>query len=333
MKRFMDLVPTLAVTAFISTGHATHWVRGPAWAVGILCIALVAFALYYLRGQKADSPIAWTLSAYVAIAGISLWRLPGSVGRVIVAAPEACLYTLLFLMAAVPLVIGRRPFTEFFARRQQPEAVWATPQFKAINRNMTAMWAGLFALSAISASLHLWISALTVPVDYIFRLAVPLALMAGVGPVLNKRYPVYYMEKAGRALQGAAPAHPNAAGGQPPQEDKMPAIADITSAKTLIEMMPAGFNAAAAGDMKANIQYDITGDEEFTAYLAIADGACTYHDGPADSPDLTVKSPADVWLKIAKGELDGQAAFMTGQFKAEGNLGILLQMGNLFNAG
>ena len=96
--------------------------------------------------------------------------------------------------------------------------------------------------------------------------------------------------------------------------------------------MPSVFNAAAAGDLKATIQYEVSGDEEFTVYLAIADGTCTYNDGPVDAPDLVIQTPAAVWLGIAKGEINGQAAFMAGQFKSQGNMGILLQMASLFPA-
>lgn len=70
--------------------------------------------------------------------------------------------------------------------------------------------------------------------------------------------------------------------------------------------------------------------EAFTAHLTIADGACTYAEGPAERPGLVVRTPAGVWLAIARGELDGQTAFMRGQYTAEGDLTLLFKLKGLF---
>ena len=66
------------------------------------------------------------------------------------------------------------------------------------------------------------------------------------------------------------------------------------------------------------------------AYLQIEDGKCTFHEGPADSPSVFIKTPADVWLAIAKGEMDGQQAFMSGKYKVEGDLSLLMKLSQLF---
>jgi putative sterol carrier protein len=48
--------------------------------------------------------------------------------------------------------------------------------------------------------------------------------------------------------------------------------------------------------------------------------------------NLVIKSPADVWLKISRGELDGQKAFMEGRYRVEGDMGLLLKVKKLFAA-
>jgi putative sterol carrier protein len=101
--------------------------------------------------------------------------------------------------------------------------------------------------------------------------------------------------------------------------------------KELLRMMPLGFNSSAAGNLQANYQFEVTGDENFTAHLAISDGQCIYHDGPAKKPDLLIKTPADVWLKISRGELNGQKAFMEGKYKVEGDITLLLKLKSLFS--
>ncbi len=122
--------------------------------------------------------------------------------------------------------------------------------------------------------------------------------------------------------------------GEKEMSDQQSSGGGAAAAKTcleLLQLMPKGFNAEAAGDMKAVYQFEVSGDEEFTAHLAIADGQCRFHDGPADSPDVIIKTPAKLWLKISKGETNGQMAFMTGKFKAKGDLGLLMKLNSLFN--
>jgi multimeric flavodoxin WrbA/putative sterol carrier protein len=118
-------------------------------------------------------------------------------------------------------------------------------------------------------------------------------------------------------------------------EEKKKAAAPNASAagncRELISLMPLAFNPTAAEGLEAVYQFDVSGDEEFTAHLRIAGGACTYREGPADRPNLILKTPAGVWLKISRGELSGQKAFLEGQYKAEGDMNLLLKLKNLFS--
>ena len=104
-----------------------------------------------------------------------------------------------------------------------------------------------------------------------------------------------------------------------------------TTCREMLQSMPLGFNPSAAQGLEAVYQFQITGDESFTAHLKIGEGACSYHDGPAPQPGVMIKTPADVWLAISRGELDGQQAFMAGKYKVEGDLSLLLRLRPLFN--
>jgi putative sterol carrier protein len=101
--------------------------------------------------------------------------------------------------------------------------------------------------------------------------------------------------------------------------------------RELLEIMPKGFNASAAEGLSAIYQFEVSGDETFVAQLRIAEGTCTYENGPAHEPDVVIKTPARVWLSIARGELDGQQAFMNGQYKVDGDLGLLMRLRSLFS--
>ncbi|HXZ35503.1 MAG TPA: SCP2 sterol-binding domain-containing protein, partial [Thermodesulfobacteriota bacterium] len=102
--------------------------------------------------------------------------------------------------------------------------------------------------------------------------------------------------------------------------------------RELIQSMPQGFQPEAAGDLTAKLQFEVQGEENFVSHLKIAGGACTYQEGPADKPNLIIKTPADVWLKISRGELSGQKAFMEGQYKVEGDMTLLMKLNRLFSA-
>lgn len=116
------------------------------------------------------------------------------------------------------------------------------------------------------------------------------------------------------------------------KKEQSEAVLEAGSCRELLRTMPLGFNPGAAGGMTAVLQFEISRNEHFTSHLKIASGACTYYDGPADEPNLVIKSPADVRLKISRGELDGQKAFMEGQYQVEGDMGLLLKVKKLFAA-
>jgi putative sterol carrier protein len=96
-------------------------------------------------------------------------------------------------------------------------------------------------------------------------------------------------------------------------------------------MMPGAFNPEASAGLDAVYQFEVSGQEDFTAHLAIKNSQATYHDGPAAHPDVIIKTPADIWLAVATGELDGAQAYMTGQYQVEGDLGLLMRLGSLFS--
>jgi len=99
-----------------------------------------------------------------------------------------------------------------------------------------------------------------------------------------------------------------------------------------IEGMPLVFNPAAAGDLKAVIQFNAGGREPGQYYLTIDSGKCNFHRGAATDPSLTINTPSEMWLQVAAGEISGQDALLKGLYKTEGNAAILLRMGEMFNA-
>jgi len=132
--------------------------------------------------------------------------------------------------------------------------------------------------------------------------------------------------KARKRAQGPAASPP--AGQAPTAVPTGPHAA--RSCRELIEMMPRGFHPEAAGDLAAIYQFEVSGDEVFTAHLTIMGGQCAFSEGPAERPDVVIKTPAQVWLDIAQGRLNGQSAFMSGQYQVTGNVMLLMRLGQLF---
>jgi putative sterol carrier protein/putative NADPH-quinone reductase len=100
---------------------------------------------------------------------------------------------------------------------------------------------------------------------------------------------------------------------------------------TIMMGMPTAFNPEAAGDLDATIQYALTGEGGGMYHLRIKDGKCTAHRGPAVNADLTINSPAKVWLAISRGELNGPQAYMDGRYQWSGDMRIMIIMDRLFN--
>lgn len=106
--------------------------------------------------------------------------------------------------------------------------------------------------------------------------------------------------------------------------------AQASTCRELMKLMPLGFDPSAARGVEAVYQFDVSGAETFQAHLKISGGACSYHEGPAPAPGVVIRTPGEVWLAIARGELDGQQAFLSGRYTAEGDLALLLKLQAFF---
>jgi putative sterol carrier protein/Pyruvate/2-oxoacid:ferredoxin oxidoreductase delta subunit len=98
----------------------------------------------------------------------------------------------------------------------------------------------------------------------------------------------------------------------------------------IIAGMPEVFDAEAAGELTANIQFDVSGKEPGSYNLHIESGTCSFLEGEADSPSLTIHTPSEVWLAVSRGEIDGQAALMQGKYTVDGDFNLLLKLNEMF---
>jgi len=217
----------------------------------------------------------------------------------------ALLYFTLFLMSLIPQLVGYEPFTYTVAKQWYPESVWGTPDFRLINYRITYVWSGVFLACFLSSFLGKG--------KPLYSIIIPFALCIGIGVVFSKKYPDVYLKRKYQVSPEAAAAIPD-------------------SVDKLIEGMPGAFDPAAAGELEAEVQFDISGEKGGKWVISISGGRCQVRRGEALSPTVTIESPGEVWVKIARGEIDRPKALMEGLYRVKGDMKVLSRMPQLFGA-
>ncbi len=100
--------------------------------------------------------------------------------------------------------------------------------------------------------------------------------------------------------------------------------------RIILKGMAISFRREAFPTLKATIQFEITGKQPGQWYYAIQDGKCAMQDGRAERADVTIHTPSEVWLAIARRELDGAKAFMEKKYTVEGDVALFMKFKNLF---
>jgi len=103
------------------------------------------------------------------------------------------------------------------------------------------------------------------------------------------------------------------------------------SLQTFMLMMPMGFNADAAGDTRAVLQFNFSGVVEGSCHFKIENREIEALPGAAENPDLTIETPFDVWMDIMTGKGDGQQMFMEQKYRVLGDLSLLMRLSQLFS--
>ncbi len=242
---------------------------------------------------------------FLAVGTAWVFFAPPSISSLFVEHSTTLLYLTLFSITLLPQLFGYDPFTYAIAKQWTPEAVWKTPQFRIINLHITYFWSVLFFL----ASLSCWLG----HGKPLYSILLPLALVLCLGLPFSKIYPGYYLKKEFSSPSPGSSFSPQ-------------------TARELISGMPQGFDSVGGKDVTADIQFEISGEGGGKMVLSIENGQCTFREGEAISPRLSIRSPDEVWLKIARGEINRAKALMDGLYQVEGDMSLLLKLGELFQA-
>jgi putative sterol carrier protein len=298
-----SFVPVAAFKSIARLGEAT-WGQAKIAVVTGLVLAVVQ---YVSAGKilKYNTYLEKAFLGFLLAGTIWVYGLPEDLALFFVNHSVALLYFTLFLMSFLPQLIGYEPFTYAIAKQWYPESVWGMPDFRLINYRITYVWSGIFLACFLSSYLGQG--------KPLYSIIIPFALCIGIGVVFSQKYPDFYLKKKYQVTPEAATAVPD-------------------SAEKLIEGMPTAFNPDAAGDLRAEIQFVISGEGGGRWVISIAEGRCRVRRGEAISPVLTIESPGDVWVKIARGEIDRPKALMQGLYRVKGDMNTLARMPQLFGA-
>jgi len=298
-----SFIPVAAFKIIARVGDAT-WGQAKAAVVIGFFLAVIQY-VSARRILKYNTYLEKAFLGFLLAGTFWVYLLPGDLPHVFVDHSVALLYLTLFFMSSVPQLLGFDPFTYAVARQWYPEAVWGTPDFRLINFRITYVWAGVFGACFLSSFLGKG--------KPLYAIIIPFVLCIGIGIVFSRKYPDFYLRRKYRVSPEAAAAVPG-------------------SAKEIIEGMPAAFDSVAAGDLRTEIQFDISGDGGGKWVVSIAEGRCQVRSGDAASPALTIESPGEIWVKIARGEIDRPKALIEGLYKIKGDMNILAGMPRIFGA-
>jgi len=296
-----SFIPVIVFKVVARVGEATLAQAKVATVVGLI-LAGIQFALSK-RFIKHTSYLEKTFLGFLGIGTAWVYLTPPRFSSLFVDHSTALLYFALFLTTLIPQLFGYDPFTYTIAKQMAPERVWNTPQFRKINLHLTYFWSGIFLINFLSS----WLG----HGKPLFSILIPLLIILGIGLPVVRIYPNYYLKRQFIS--------------QPIDPSLLP-----DTGKELILQMPLGFYPEAAAHLKAEIQFDLTGRGGGKMVLSIAEGQCTVREGETPSPTLSIISPADLWLKITRREIDPARSLMDGLYEVKGDMNLLMKMGDLF---
>jgi putative sterol carrier protein len=307
----MNLKTVLFITSFVPVAifkiiarvGAANLAQAKVATVAGLVLAVVQLFLSR-KINKHTTYLEWAFLGFLAAGTFWVYLRPAPVADLFVQNSTTILYFVLFLATLLPQQFGFDPFTYAIAKQWQSETVWKMPQFKTINLHITYVFCVIMGLACLSSFIG--------EGKPIFSILIPLILIIGIGVPFSRKYPAYYIKKQSSA--------------KPVNLSNFP-----KSAKELVMKMPGSFNKKATGDLQANIQFKLTGDGGGNMFLSIADSQCSSGEGEAAIPALTIIAPADVWMKMARGEINRAQALMDGLYKVEGDMDLLIKMADIFS--
>jgi hypothetical protein len=169
-------------TIFLSSGSFASLIFFQIWVTAdhtpesllIAALLLLAYsALIIVLSYRWDKPgyFDWAIAAYFTVVSSAYLFGSEDMGEYLRRYAATGVYVSLFIAAFLPPVLGMDPFTFRYAKRSAPPETWDTPIFIKINRMMTFVWSGIFAIGIV----------LSLFPSIIMRTIIPNGLILGFG--------------------------------------------------------------------------------------------------------------------------------------------------------
>lgn len=102
----------------------------------------------------------------------------------------------------------------------------------------------------------------------------------------------------------------------------------MSEVKQIIKTMNAAIkeNSALVKGIKAVYQFHLKDNDPDTYQFVLRDENSYIAEGIEEKADCTLHIKADNFIKLAKGELNGITAFLSGKLKIEDNMGMALKL-------
>jgi len=302
MKFILKNLPFVGIIAINSIAIAGQYRLENLKPYILVISALVSLNLIIAVILKIRTYFLYGISGVVIIGALGVLFIP-SLGQLYLEHAIAALYIGLFVVAFFPPVFDLDPFTYQFSKKNYPEAITETVQFRKINIIINYIWAALFGIAIILSELKY---ADDSGVQVIVSSIVPIVLLLAIGIPVNIKLPGILMQTT--------------------QGEQM----HFRSVKELFEAMPYGLNKKRAQGIDTIIQFHLTGKEPTDGYLSIKNMQCTYSQGISADAKTVIKADSELWLGISNNEIAGNQAYIEKKYTVEGDMSILLKLDDLF---
>ena len=101
----------------------------------------------------------------------------------------------------------------------------------------------------------------------------------------------------------------------------------MESPREFFETLETRVDASKAAGMTASYKFDIEGAGSW--FVDVDDGKVTVTEDGGDA-DCTISASSETFLKIANGEQNPTAAYMSGKLKVKGDMGQAMKLQKLF---
>jgi len=105
----------------------------------------------------------------------------------------------------------------------------------------------------------------------------------------------------------------------------------VKSVKEVFEAIEGRELPEQSGNLKATIQFDLSGEGGGEWYVTVANRQATVSQGVASNPNVTFNSSVNDYLAIINGDLNPVNAFMQGKVRVQGDMGLVMKMQSLFS--